>query len=787
MGCDVKDFDNDGWTDIFYNNLKTEGCVAQITQGSMKAVGHANLACRTNGGGNDGPEMDDLCLGVQFGTVDNRALQADDDRRGESAMLGFVRQLFTAALVLGTILQFTQAETRTVRLNNLKLGIDERTGSLVRLSYPATGVILQAPAESVGLVDLAYPLDSFAALRLASRFSRARVMTEGKGIHITWDALGPSRTHVSLPDGKVSAQVSIRPAEDGRSIIMSCRIENHSQAAIRQVIVPDLWGLRPFDGVDRTQLRLARGLARPFAEPLQKPHTAPFYVRRGGWNEYRASGYYGENALRWLDYGSLGGGLSMVQKKWGSPDLPNVLTHRSETAPMALRLLWEHQAKIEPGGTWESGEFWFTPHGGGWAKGIEVYRYFVRQVYPPRDLPRHVRDGLGFQTIWMIQTVETDPNEAAFRYKDLPTVARDAIEHGIDEIVPWGWCTYSTMPIPVRDELGSRQEFLGAIETSRKLGVNIAPFISIQILRNRYADRYGVEPATSDWTYHYELIPNFRPYSTKYWDGARVASDNPIWQQDVKTALIEWLDGGLPSFSWDVFETGVERGQKAPLVDLIEEVRQYARRKDPKSTFSGESVTVESLEHDGRVLDYTWNWLDYTDAGPILNVLKAPRLNCNVEDSSLVVKKAFADGLYLNVMPRKPDRPNGTALISEITPLSRALKEVAPLRKQFLPFLVEGIFLGDSILREPSAAFVRSHQLSDRLLIVVLNDQSRTERVTVQANLDLWLPPAASYQVNYFDSSGQMIRQETAEGSLWVGVTPPLDYLGLGFFAIEAQ
>jgi len=65
------------------------------------------------------------------------------------------------------------------------------------------------------------------------------------------------------------------------------------------------------------------------------------------------------------------------------------------------------------------------------------------------------------------------------------------------------------------------------------------------------------------------------------------------------------------------------------------------------------------------VLDYTWNWTNYTDAGPILSVLNAPRLNCNVEDSPLVVKQAFAEGLFLNVMPRKADQPNGTALISE--------------------------------------------------------------------------------------------------------------------------
>ena len=53
--------------------------------GLVLGVGHANLACRTNGDGNDDPEMDDLCRRVQFGTVDNRALRINPGGRGPEA------------------------------------------------------------------------------------------------------------------------------------------------------------------------------------------------------------------------------------------------------------------------------------------------------------------------------------------------------------------------------------------------------------------------------------------------------------------------------------------------------------------------------------------------------------------------------------------------------------------------------------------------------------------------------------------------------------------------------
>jgi hypothetical protein len=105
---------------------------------------------------------------------------------------------------------------------------------------------------------------------------------------------------------------------------MSCRVENHSQAPIPQILFPDLWGLTPFNGVEGTELRLSGGVIRPFAGPLRAPETAPPWYNGSdglGWKVYRARGaYYGENPLRWLDFGGLRGGFSVFQRKWGTQD-----------------------------------------------------------------------------------------------------------------------------------------------------------------------------------------------------------------------------------------------------------------------------------------------------------------------------------------------------------------------------------------------------------------------------------------------------------------------------------
>jgi len=224
-----------------------------------------------------------------------------------------------SAFLIGLLTLFgfisgASAATSTINLNGLTLGLDEESGSILYLAYPEVGVILQASQQSAGLLDIAYPVDAFVPLRLASRFSKARIVRAGDAITVTWDPLAPSRRNFPMPSGKIVAQVGIRPAADGKSVILTCRVENQSSASVPQVMFPDLWGLQPFDGLEQTRLRLPRGQVWPFTEPIRAPDSATFYVGRG-WKGYPPAGYYGLNALRWLDYGSLRGGLSVFQKK----------------------------------------------------------------------------------------------------------------------------------------------------------------------------------------------------------------------------------------------------------------------------------------------------------------------------------------------------------------------------------------------------------------------------------------------------------------------------------------
>ena len=130
---------------------------------------------------------------------------------------------------------------------------------------------------------------------------------------VSYRALGASRPQLRLPKGEVSAEVAFRAADDGRSVIWTCHVENHSDGTVEQELFPDLHGLIPLPEWEETELRLPQAPSctrswtphpRPGGGQILRDCTllAPIPLRRRCALVPKAS-------LRWLDYGSFGGGL----------------------------------------------------------------------------------------------------------------------------------------------------------------------------------------------------------------------------------------------------------------------------------------------------------------------------------------------------------------------------------------------------------------------------------------------------------------------------------------------
>lgn len=680
------------------------------------------------------------------------------------------------------------ADVVKARINGLELAFDGETGGLLEMRDPRVGTFLKTSSAEAGLIDLAYPIPDFEPLRLTTSFSRgAKFTTDRDGVTITYEKLGSSRDFG--PPGRVAARVMFRAAPDGQSVILQCAIENKSQTAVRQVVFPDFKGLLPFAGESGTQFRSGGVRSQPFIDLRPAERGVNFYAqeRALAGAEYVPGAYFGTTPMiiQWLDFGGLSGGFSLYRRKWGwepgegpfdGTPFRRVIVRLSEI-DQTVRLLWANRVECKPGESWTSAEFWLTPHTGGWAKGIEPYRAWahqnIKRAYP---VPDHVRKGLGFRTLWMCQSQPRDAEkDVNFKFNELPRLARESKEHGLDEMVLWGWAPGLQCPVPPPfPHLGTEEELARAIAECKAIGVNVSLFISVYSIAEPSASRYGIKVGApgSGWTYHTELIPLFNPeYATGNRIGGAVVSD-PKWRADVLSSCRQIIDKFTPSIGWDQF-AGFPT---APNVyDLTAQIRAIAKAKDPQSTFCGESFN--KIEEECNYLDYTWSWgsYDFLKPQPFTSVFPAPRLNPNIDRSPVDVKFCFMDNLYMNVMPRKPGGINGSSSISRYPDLGRALKQCAALRKQFENYFVDGKFIGECLLSEPCpGAHFSSYVLPDRALFIVMNTESDRE-VSFTSVLDPWLSSrSGEFQIKCYDDQGEL-RETTRLGSgKWAGKTPRL-------------
>jgi hypothetical protein len=656
-------------------------------------------------------------------------------------------------------------------LNGLHIVLDGNTGSILKMSYPGVGTLMDSKPGQAGMIDLAYPIKEFEVLRLASRYSEgAKVSLYPDSVVIYWDRLGLSRSNFRV-DGKVSATVRLVASPDSQSVIMSSEVINLSETDVRQVIFPDFSGLLPFEGEKGTYFRTGNFANLPFVE-LAKDDTkesTPYMIDAASYSVQYVGGGMMKNKdmiLRWMDLGGLNGGISLFPRRWGwDPQVP-VRLHRSETEPK-LRLMCLNDTLVRKGNSWKSGEWLLTPHRNGWAAGIEPYKSWVEKNYRRfKPMPEHVREGIGFRTVFMSQYQPADPKDAVFTFKDLPKLAKECKENGLDEMVIWAWSEAFTLPLPGPfSHLGTEQELVTAVRECRKLGVNLVPFISVLQANQKTAPRFNLMVKDNKgWTYHTELIPTRNPPYATYMSCVQAGPTNPLWQQDVLAGLKHLTDIGIPSVCWDQFYTTPD--PEPNMISLARQIIGYARNSDPQSTFSGEELL--NFELDAGLLDYTWNWDGYMDRKVLTSTFPSPRINCCISSSPLAVKKAFADNLYMNIFPRKAESINGSDYISNHPDLSNALKQCARLKKQFLPYFTEGALIGDGLLKKPvNEVHICGYTLPDRAIMIMINTVPERQAVEFEVDLAPWIKSVSgNYTMNQYDENGSLTSSTTAKAHL---------------------
>ena len=632
--------------------------------------------------------------------------------------------------------------------NSCEYYIDTLSGCFTGIKNPNGTWVLSQKPENASMINVALPLAIFEPFRMGSTGTKNVIINEYEdSLVLSWNNLNGSRDFET--EGNILTKVTIIEADDNLSVIMKAKISNNTDSIVPQIVFPDLKGIPAFNGKEEMRFRNLWNAKNPWKELEHFPEYAHESI------ECVFKGH--ESKSRWYDIGGYRDGISIYERKWGFEPFTKGMVSM-DYATENIRFMGIHYPRLKPGETWESGEFYITPHAGGWAKGIIAYKKWVdKNFHRAYKMPEHIREGLGFRTVFMSHGYPHDPQDAVFTFNELPELIEETKAHGLVELVPWMWHFHFTVPLsPPFEHLGGEKKLFDAIQYGKEKDTRISLFLSIATLKPGHEKKYNfVTDFNRDWSRHPEFIPFSRPPYGKALRGGMVDIHDFDYQREVKETISSYIEKGASSICWDQFFSG----KKQPnLQTLAKEIRAMAVKDDPHASFSGEELWNHEVCCD--VLDYTWNWSlpKKKNIQPFTSVFSAPRRNANVTNHPEDVKLYFADNLFINVMPYSDtNRVVGSDWIHEHPNLSKALNICSQLRKQFLSYFTEGMFIGDCMLTESSNELHLAGYVKNNAILIIILNKVDENSFKVPVDIVQWISKKDGFIIKQYNEAGKTI------------------------------
>lgn len=430
---------------------------------------------------------------------------------------------------------------------------------------------------------------------------------------------------------------------------------------------------------------------------------------------------------------------------------------KTEKEKNILRIGWAHYPHLAPGETWESPEFIIYPHQGNWQRGAEFYRQFVNKNLAPASPTKYLKETLGLRSVFMTYCFGEKAN---FRYQDLPLVAKDALKHGIKEMVIWFWGgIVFDFSMRLNPQLGTEEDLRKALQVCRKMGVNVTAFIGGRAIRPELAPEEWFEHDSEgrkryqSYTYSPDFVPWFNPPYYNFNESAFICPASKGWQKAFLESCRDLRHLGFSSICFDqIFSHRLcynkshnHKPQKLAryLYQVLREVSEEGRKIDPEATFSGEYFTdiTQQFQH------YSWDWVGgvkAADFAPFRYVFPRFRMTFLVDRSLRWLHEGFTHGLWLNFFPR-----DGEGYIGEDKNFSKEVQRLAKLRRNFSHFFESGDYLGEEVLKG-NFEIACAYRWRSEGLIIVTNPKKKETPVEIKFPIKELFPLIEKAKVKVF-------------------------------------
>jgi hypothetical protein len=342
---------------------------------------------------------------------------------------------------------------------------------------------------------------------------------------------------------------------------------------------------------------------------------------------------------------------------------------------------------------------------------------------------------------------------------------------GLAELCVWHWWLKNGYPIFLDPRLGTEAEFRAALRQCRELGVPVSLFVSHHLQRDTdETDASWVyhnsaqQRVSQNWTYGLGFVPRFGPPFVGTHAMVQGSALSPGWRETGLREYAHLLDLGATSICFDQFGAWPapdynpthdgrpnEEGEK--LIEFGERARALIHAANPEGAFSGEHIADVKVP----VLDYTWEWkngFDMADAAPFRYVFPQVRLNANVNEHPRGALLAFMDDAFLNIMPGNMR----SARLADCPALVAMLRQLAALRRRFLPYFTEGQYRYQEGLTATGCA-ARLYTHADGILVIAKNPTDAPRAATIAVDRAAWGAPLRGGRLTVYTLAGQVVEQ----------------------------
>ncbi len=637
------------------------------------------------------------------------------------------------------------------------LGIDERTGSLVRLHDRRLDVELISERRLAESFRLLLPTPQLEAnYVVGTEQAPPEVERSERGIVISWN--GP----LLATSGEVDVEVQQRLEISDDGIESRLLVRNNSSFPLAEVWQPIVGG---FNGIGP---RKATRTMIPIAGWSADDNLLQNF-RGNGWElgtpapEYLFK-YPGELPMAWAAFYNeeLGGGLYIgchdptarfkVLRLWMSPGIAHLREdpwprpeELEEGIAVGASLAWISFPYATTGETFESPPVLLRSFAGDWRAAASIYRKWFTSAFTLTD-PRasQYRAQMAIQDTMFLLPEGT----VTHTFREMGTWAQDAADHGVRSVMVSGWNRGghdNQYPHYEPDErLGSWDELAAGVRECHKIGVKVYFFVNVQPIDSdtdwyrrelhRYCamDPWGVSQPMGwgmgtvgarlgatrrSMVFASPAFPEFRSIITRQMQKlAEIGADGIHIDKLAWTTILLDFNPDLP--------LSPDQAPWQGILDSLAEILEACRKVNPQFSISVEGPWDRLLAYTDVAWVWHSTWLpDHVDAFKQTFSQWLPALAISQPYDFNVVNNAVRFGYQLLVGPG-----HYTASMAQ-PPMARLadyIREVLRIREE----LADTIFFGESLGRDEAVV-----EASDGVYYNVHRNPGTGARACVIVNL----------------------------------------------------